>query len=393
MIKHWVLCAILFYVQQVATSRALSAGGKTNHKSMKSIEEETNVLDRRTSLSKIFFSSLVLTTIPSVSNAETDEGIAVITDSSLGRSFRRSAIQGARIIDNADEKWERFSDSLRDKNRCDENTGRRLYDNGFRKDGTRIGNPVLGSLCEPEPLLALDELVGTKVLDLAVRAAVASSDHGNMNSLKSLISDTEDLVRPSFQRSIKDSVDDEEKKRKTFNFALYSKMKAISKFLNDKPVLVKRFQMAWGQEIISEFAPTANRTDFSSPFPDMKDEFEDYDYDKGQLLDALGALKVSLDRMRAAGLIGHSELSIPYDDYGSVVTVAIDDYVPIGAEILLSDQNYSIAGPATALIRYVMEQAKINYNLDAFYLDPSTTRQSEYNPSQLLLSLNNLRKM
>jgi hypothetical protein len=106
----------------------------------------------------------------------------------------------------------------------------------------------------------------------------------------------------------------------------------------------------------------------------------------------LGALKVSLDGFKSMGLIGYSEISIPYDDYGSVVTIAIDDYVPIGAEMLLSEQNYSISGPGQALARASMEKAGVLYSLDTFYLDPSTTKQNEFNPSQLLLSVSNLRK-
>jgi hypothetical protein len=350
-------------------------------------------LSRRASLQNILLSTLAITTTaPSISNAVSDEGISAITDSSIGKSVRRSAIQGARIIDNADEKWERFSDSLRDKSRCDENTGRKLFDNGFRKDGTRIGNPVLGALCNPEPLLAFDQIMADKILDLAVQSTVTSNGAGNMNLLKKSINDTEDLVRASFERSIRNSADDEEKKRKSFNFALYSNMRAISNSMNDNPAQVRNFQLAWGQQMVSELAPFADRRDYSSPIPEMKDEFEDYDYDKGKLLDSLGALKVSLDKLRSFGLIGSSEISIPYDDYGSVVTVAIDDYVPIGAEMLLSEQNYSIAGPASALIRSLMDKAKLNYSLEAFYLDPSTTKQSVYNPSQLLLSLSNLRQ-
>jgi len=352
-----------------------------------------SALSRRASIQNILLNTLAITiAAPSISNAVTDEGLAVITDSSIGQGFRRSAIQGARVIDNVDEKWERFSDSLRDKNRCDESTGRRLFDNGFRKDGTRVGDPVLGSLCTPQPLLAFDQIMADKVLDLAVQSAVSSSDAGNMNLLKKSISETEELVRGSFERNIQNSADEEEKKRKSFNFAVYSKMRAISNSMNGNPASVRQFQLAWGRQMISELAPLADRKDYSSPFRDIKDEFEDYDYDKGSLLDGLGALKVSLDKLRSAGLIGYSEISIPYDDYGSVVTVAIDDYVPIGAEILLSEQNYSIAGPASALVRSVMDKAKINYNLDVFYLDPSTTKQSVYNPSQLLLSLSNLRQ-
>lgn len=64
------------------------------------------------------------------------QGIPLVTESSVGQAFRRSAVNGAKALESLDEKWEGFSDSLRDKNKCDEATGRRLYDNGFRKDGT-----------------------------------------------------------------------------------------------------------------------------------------------------------------------------------------------------------------------------------------------------------------
>ena len=84
------------------------------------------------------------------------QGVSLITDSSLGKAVRKSTIQGARIIDNLDEEWERYSDSLRDKNKCDENTGRKLFDNGFRRDGvTRIGNPVLGKKSRQENIILL----------------------------------------------------------------------------------------------------------------------------------------------------------------------------------------------------------------------------------------------
>jgi len=72
-----------------------------------------------------------------------------------------------------DEKWERLSDSLRDQNKCDDNTGRRLFDNGFHKDRTRIGNPVLGGLCKPVPLLPLDLARAYKILDVAEESALS----------------------------------------------------------------------------------------------------------------------------------------------------------------------------------------------------------------------------
>jgi hypothetical protein len=351
------------------------------------VGNEYNV-QRRDFLVKAFaFGSLVL---PTVSNAEsTDEGIALVTDSSFGKSIRRSAIQGARIIDNVDEKWERFSDSLRDKGRCDENTGRRLFDNGFRKDGTPIGNPVLGDLCNPESLMALDTTMAGKILDLAVKSALMVNSNNNLDKT---IRETEELLRPSYERSIQNSVDEEQKKKKIFNFRFYSTMRAISNCMGNNPASIKQFQLNWGKEMVAELAPFADRNDYVSPFPETKDEFEDFDYDKGKLLDSLGALRVALEKLRISGLVGRAEIVIPYDDYGSVVTVAIDDYAPIDSEILLSEKSYIIGGPATALVRSLMDKANVIYNLDAYYLDPSTTQQSVYNPSQLLLSLSNLRK-
>ena len=372
--------------------------------------------DRRTSFKSIFETLSITSTIttaattlllPSPSQAATDEGISVITDSSLGQSIRKSTIQGARVIDRLDESWERFSDGLRDVNKCDVNTGRRLYDNGFRKDGTRVGDPILGALCNPQPLLPLDAVLADRVLNLATQSALVTIGNTGDDArlqLQRIVQETRDLVKPSFERTMKLETNPEAQKRVEFNFQVYSTMRAIQVFLlgsglnnnnnnnNANAKLIRMFQLNWGQAMVSDLAPNANRKDYVSPFPEVKDEFEDYDYDKNVLLDALGALTVSLNKLKEGGIIGYFEISIPYDDYGSVVTVAIDDYTPIGAEILLSEQSYSIAGPGQALVRHVLDKAKIDHGLDSFYIDPSTTKQSVYNPNQLLLSLSNLRK-
>ncbi|EED91549.1 predicted protein, partial [Thalassiosira pseudonana CCMP1335] len=137
--------------------------------------------------------------------------------------------------------------------------------------------------------------------------------------------------------------------RRKFNFEIYATLRAINTYLKDNNASVEEFQVNWGREIVSLYAPSASRKDYTSPFPVKDDEFQDYDYDKDQLLDALGALKVALDRLKEAGLLASYEISIPYDDYGSVVTVAVDDYVPIGAEILLSEQKFLVAGIGQAL--------------------------------------------
>ncbi|KAL3805017.1 hypothetical protein HJC23_003245 [Cyclotella cryptica] len=120
---------------------------------------------------------------PLTSNAipldDEQQGIPAITDSPVGKAIRRSVIQGARVADSLDERWERFSDKLRDKSRCDKTTGRRLYDNGVRKDGTSIGNPGLGALCDPVPLVPLSDDVTARVLNLAVQSALDVGGGGN----------------------------------------------------------------------------------------------------------------------------------------------------------------------------------------------------------------------
>ena len=361
---------------------------------------------RRDYLSALGNTAIATTTpflVPIISNAavlvtdDDQQGIAAITDSQLGRAFRRSVVQGAQVADKLDEKWERFSDSLRDKSRCDHITGRRLYDNGKRKDGTPIGNPGLGELCTPEPLLQLDIRLTDRILDAAITSAlIASGDASPATTREALnksIQETKNLVRPSFERSMQTLLSDDEKKRGIFNFNLYATLRAITTFLRGDKSSIREFQLAWGNELLSMFASSANRKDFSSPFPGRDEELQDFDYDMNSLLDALGKLTVTLNQLKSGGLLGYYEISIPYDDYGSVVTVALDNYAPIGVEILLSEQKVMVEGPMQSLVRALFDGARINFGLDTFYIDPSTTRQDDYNPTQLLLSLNGLRNM
>lgn len=374
-----------------------------------SITSNTNKMStRRDSLQTIFSSGIIFTNItPFISNAAVttdadDEGLSVITDSSIGRLVRRSTIQGARLFDRVDEQWERLSDRLRDENKCDEKTGRRLFDNGFRRDGTRVGNPVLGSLCKPEPLLALDSnKANHQVLDSAVQCALlVGACSGNGEVLGRNIDSTKGLVRQSFDRASQQNAQDEdEQKRIMFNFELYSTMRTISNAIRDGKSL-RKFQLLWGKNLLKnlETNTNSNSDTFMSKISIMldkmdNDDLDDYSYDKSSLIHALGEVKVALDSLKSIGLCGVSEISIPSDNYGSVVTIAIDDYVPLGTEMLLLEQNYNIGGPAQALVRASMESTGIGYDLDSYYIDPSTTKQSVYNPTQLLISLNNLRKL
>lgn len=333
---------------------------------------------------------------PTISNAiptdDGQQGISAVTQSEIGQAFRRSVVRGAQVADKIDEKWERLSDSLRDESKCDENTGRRLYDNGKRKDGTSIGNPGLGSLCNPEELKPLNMDMKDTILASAVKSALVASGGGNADALTKAIQETKDLVRPSFERSIDNAASEDEKNRGLYKFELYYTLRAITNFLKGDKAAVRAFQLTWGSELVSIYAPSANRKDYRSPFPEKLEEFSDFDYKKDDLLDALGKITVTLDQFKTGGLLGFYEISIPFDDYGSVVTVAIDDYSSIGAEILLSDQKM-MEGPMQAMAKFLLNDVKIKSSLDTFYIDPSTTRQDDYNPTQLLLSLNGLTKM
>jgi hypothetical protein len=340
-------------------------------------------------------------------NASTDEGLSQITDSSIGTLIRKYTIQGARMMDSLDEKWERLSDGLRDEKKCDPNTNRRLYDNGYRKDGTRVGNPVLGAPCQPQPLTNLDVQVADKLLNMMVDAAISgASSNGtgtlHRSNLMEKIQEIETLVRPSFERDMAQSSSEEEKKRKEYNFKTFCTLKAIITTCNynhhSSLQSVRAFQSIYGNLILHEFAQGATKQDYYSPFPDNDEyPFNDDEYDKDNLMESLGAVRVVLDKFQKAGLNGFHEISIPYDDYGSVVTIAIDDDITIGADLLLAEQGLTNGmsggfGPYPSLVRAALEKSNLAFGMDAFFVDPSTTKQSVYNPTQLLLSVNNLRK-
>jgi hypothetical protein len=186
---------------------------------------------------------------PSISQAiahDDAQGIAAVTDSQIGRAFRKSVIQGAQVADKLDEGWERFSDSLRDKSKCDPNTGRRLYDNGKRKDGSSIGNPGLGELCTPEPVKPLDIVMKDSILAAAVVSALQACRDKKPNDLLTSIENTKELVRASFERSMQNSVSEDEKNRGLYKFELYSTLRAINNYLEGNKSLIQAFQLAWG---------------------------------------------------------------------------------------------------------------------------------------------------
>lgn len=349
------------------------------------------------------------------------EGISAVTQSGLGKFVRRSIVGGAQLADKVDLKWERFSDSMRDQKKCDPTTNRRLFDNGTRRDGTKIGNPVLGALCDPVPLASLDATdkgAANVVLRLAEEAA--SDVFGKEPALlRKKVEEVKQLVGPSFSRAAaskeNDAISLEQAKRQAYNMDVYTGMRAYGEVLSSQTKqkqlstdntggsdssgpppktlreTARKFDDSWGSKMMQSLAPNASRKDFKSPFP-PPDPADAINYDKDALLDALGAISVTLNKMQEGGLIGHWEISIPEDDYGSVVTIAVDDDISIGAQILTQEQNLPLRGSSVvALVRSAMDdRVKITYNLDTFFIDPSTTKQEDYSPTQLLVSISDL---
>jgi len=333
------------------------------------------------------------------------DGVAAVTRSSLGTSVRRATVRSAQIADKLDEKWERFSDSLRDESKCDATTGRRMYDNGFRKDGSRVGNPVLGGLCQPEPLLPLREELANVVLASAEDALTGILGMGK-DSIRQKVESIDKLVGPSFARAL-EGPNEDERKRNDYNRHIYSAMRAFGELLltNKDPKAARlaaaNFELRFGEQLLFDSASPlvnsrlANRQSFKSPFPPLsEDDKGDLAYDEGSLLDGLGTLSAALDALQAGGIIGHWEVSIPVDDFGEVITIAVDDDISLGAQQLLREgRSLSLNGSVvTALTRASLKRFGITAAVDAFFLDPSTTKQDIYNPTQLLLNLSNIRQ-
>mmetsp|Transcript_12867 Transcript_12867/g.25391 ORF Transcript_12867/g.25391 Transcript_12867/m.25391 type:complete len:397 (+) Transcript_12867:78-1268(+) len=332
-------------------------------------------------------------------SAHADSGLAVVTDSDIGQLVRYGVIRGAQVADKADEFWERFSDKLRDNNACDEATGRRLFDNGFRSDGSRIGNPVLGSLCKPQPLKPLSPVLAQAMLDTAEEAAVKSLGQSR-GVLSSRVDEVRSLIQPAFER-VAGGLSGDERLRKDHNSKVFIQFKAYSQFATARNAGTS-FDAAWGQELFRTLAKgNRGRADYTSPFPpppDLEAGDDARPYDEGALLDALGALSFAFRRLEDGGLIGHWEISVPADDDGNVVTVAVDDDISLGAQFLLRErgdftqQSTPLLGSAVqALVLAAIESAGIVFRQDSYFLDPSTTKQDIYEPTQLLLSMSNLR--
>jgi hypothetical protein len=358
--------------------------------------------------------------INSIQNNNAVQGIGAVTQSQFGQQVRGAVVGGAQIVDSLDLKWERFSDSLRDEQKCDPRTNRRMFDNGTRKDGTKIGNPVLGALCTPEPLRDLDSEFANRITQLAEDAAItrstgatATATTTDSDAVRSNLRQKEEQVKekvgPAFARAtrtntaaataggetVTSSLTPQELARQTFNRDLYIRMRSYGEAAiappNNKPENYRAFETNWGRNMLTSLAPNANRNDYSSLFP-KPDPTDEQPYDEGLLLDALGGVSVCLNKLQEAGLIGHWEISIPEDDYWNVVTIAVDDDISIGGQILARESKLPLSGSAVVgIVRSAMEdQAKISYKIDTFFIDPTTTRQELYNPTQLLVSLSDL---
>ena len=244
----------------------------------------------------------------SSSTADFQEGISSVTRSALGTSVRSSVVQSAKLVDAVDLKWERFSDSLRDKQKCDPRTNRRLFDNGIRSDGTPRGNPVLGALCEPVPLKQVDEGVLKFVLDEALDSAayetLNDSDSNNnldRSALKGVVDQTRVRLEPVFARAVSSSSSDgkstpsssdasaldEAKKRQRYNLEVFARVRAYGEALakttpqtaaatSTKPQSKasyirqsgRKLDLVWGRNLLEKLAgPSSATYEFQSPFP------------------------------------------------------------------------------------------------------------------------------
>eukprot|EP00980_Cylindrotheca_fusiformis_P022666 scaffold9545_cov102-Cylindrotheca_fusiformis.AAC.1 len=183
-------------------------------------------------------SSALYLPLPATAYSLVDEsevqGISAVTQSKLGQSVRGAVNGGAQFADNLDLKWERFSDRLRDEKKCDPQTNRRMFDNGTRRDGTKIGNPVLGELCTPEPLREFDSEIASTITMLAERVMVDFLPDGmDRTKLRQLEEQVREKVGPAFARAAAstESKGNEEEasqmaKRQSFNQDLYIRMRA-----------------------------------------------------------------------------------------------------------------------------------------------------------------------
>jgi len=348
-------------------------------------------------LGAVLMSPLPAEAVMTIDTEDASQGLSVVTQSDLGKSIRKAVIGSAQLADQWDLQWERFSDSLRDEAKCDPRTNRRLFDNGFRRDGvTRIGNPVLGALCTPEPLGPLQMETARGVLDSAKDSLLSLPILGpsTTTTLDKKIIEVEQLVGPSFARAVSETKDDQSILRQTFNKELYVTLRAMGESTTSWTKETSReFQVTWGDKLLMKLAPNANRNDYTSPFPPPDDK-DNQPYDEGSLLDILGRISVALRALQSGGLIGHWEISIPEDDDWNVVTIAIDDDITIGGQILAKERNQPLDGSfINSIVRAAMEHTtkeKITYKMDVFFIDPTTTKQELYNPTQLLISLSDL---
>jgi hypothetical protein len=230
------------------------------------------------------------------------------------------------------------------------------------------------------------------IMNLGKEAAVDTLKV-DLGQLQKKQEQVQQLVGSAFSRAASSSDEEEQSsKRLEFNRDLYTQMRAIGELSTKNTRETSRsFENAWGNKILATLAPNANRNDYSSPFP-KPDSGEDQPYDEGALLDALGGVSVALRQLQAAGIVGHWEISIPEDDDWNVVTIAIDDDISIPGQILGRERNQPLGGSAlVALVRAAIEsQAKISFEINTFFIDPTTTKQELYNPTQLLISLSDL---
>ena len=101
------------------------------------------------------------------------------------------------------------------------------------------------------------------IINLAVKSALVASSGGSADELNKLIQQNKELVKPSFDRSLKGMNTEDEKNRGIYKFELYSTLRSITTFLNKDKAKLKQFSIVWGNELVSTFAPSASKKDFT----------------------------------------------------------------------------------------------------------------------------------
>lgn len=197
---------------------------------------------RRLFLSKVLISSSVTASCLSIDVKPSNAGEVgtrinrAVTQSDLGISVRRSVVQGARVIDDLDGKWEKFSD--------ENNLGKERSKRDARPEPKDI----------PEPL-PLNVDVARNVLKVSDETFLSMLPPGT--DLQGQIDKLDRLVRKSFEIPESNAMSAYE-----FNYYSYIHFRAFCKIMVDSnmPIDRKKFENELGERLLPIFLPNQKYT-------------------------------------------------------------------------------------------------------------------------------------